>query len=221
MRRAVSNQSSLRYPLSEVFGSYNNVRVVRTMARHGGELSVSEISRLSGVAVQNVRVIVTALVNLRLLREIGSGRSRLFRILEDHPITGAIKAVFEAEEQRFSAVLQAVRDAAAIDGKDILAVWLYGSVARGEDGPNSDVDIAVVTTPDNLDRVINGLRERLRMAENAQVFTASVVGIGTDDVLRLHGEKDGWWINVMKDAMPLAGPDPQTLATRMGRKATK
>lgn len=221
MRRAVSNQSSLRYPLSEVFGTFNNVRVVRAMAGHGGELSTSEISRLSGVAVQNVRVIVDSLVSLRVLREIGSGRSRLFRILEGHPITSAIKAVFEAEERRFSSVLQAVRDAAAIDAKDILAVWLYGSVARGEDGPGSDVDIAVVTAPENLDRGIHGLRERLRVDEEALVFTASVVGIGTDDVLRLHGQQDAWWLNVIKDAMPLVGPDPQTLATKLERKTAK
>jgi|SRR5579859_6410120 len=219
MRRAVSHQSSLRHPLSEVLGAFNNVRVVRAMAGHGGELSTTEISRLSGVAVQNVRTIVDSLVNFRILREIGSGRSRVFRIVDGHPLVPSIKALFEAEERRFRAVLQVVREAAANYAKDVLAVWLYGSVARAEDGPRSDLDIVVVTAPEHLDRVVQGLREQLRAAEESYVFTASVVGIDTDDVLRLNSQQDGWWLDMIADALPLAGPAPQTLVAKLQRKS--
>jgi predicted nucleotidyltransferase len=214
---ALSRQSSLRFPLSEILGSYNHVRVLRELARHGGELTTSEISRLSGVAIQNVRPIVASLESLHVLAEIGSGRSRLFRIRREHPLIGALEVLFETEGKRFNAVLQAVREASAQEGKDVLAVWLYGSTARGEDIATSDIDIVVVAPPESRQRVVSNLRERLQPAENTLFFTASVVGLDIDDVRRLQASQDPWWANVIRDAMPLLGPDPLTLALRSDR----
>jgi len=216
MRRP-TRQSCLRFPISNILGSYNHVRVMRELARHGGELTTSEISRRSGVAVQNVRTVLDSLVDAQVVTEIGSCRAWLYRIQNSHPVAVAIKALFEAEAARFSAVLQSVRDAAAGLDQEVLAVWLYGSVARGEDVPGSDVDIGVVTCPEANDSAITRLRERLAAAGERLFFTASVVGLDTEDVKRLNVSRDAWWINLTREALPLIGPDPQTMASRLER----
>jgi len=148
---------------------------------------------------------------------VGSGQSRLFRARHEHPLAAVLDAVFRAEDERFEAVLQAVREAVDACGTDVLAAWLYGSVARGDDSVSSDVDIALVAAPEALASAADAVRERLRPAEDALAFTASVVGLDTEDVPRL-GEGDPWWAEVVRDAIVLVGDDPEALAARLHRE---
>jgi hypothetical protein len=50
-----------------------------------------------------------------LVDELGPGRVRLYRARLEHPLAGSLGALFAAEEERFAALLAAVRDAAAAD----------------------------------------------------------------------------------------------------------
>ncbi len=42
------------------------------------------------------------------------------------------------------ATIEALRGRLALE-KDVVAAWVFGSVARGDDGPTSDVDVAILT----------------------------------------------------------------------------
>jgi DNA-binding transcriptional ArsR family regulator len=137
-------QSTLRYPLSAILGTEGNLRVLRELARHGGELSAPSLVARTMLAPASVHQSLLALEALEIVARLGSGRVHLYRMRESHPIAPALKALFRDEEARFDAILAALRAAAAGSGEDIAAVWLYGSVARGDDKPTSDVDIVVI-----------------------------------------------------------------------------
>jgi predicted nucleotidyltransferase len=94
-----------------------------------------------------------------------------------------------------------------------LAVWLYGSVARGDDTPGSDVDLAVVAEGGELDGILRALRERLRDTAEALGVELALVGATPADVARAAAG-DSWWRGVVRDAVPIFGPDPKTLLTR-------
>src|SRR5690606_3122443 len=135
----------------------------------------------------------------------------------EHPLTAALDVLFREEEQRFEAVLDAVRTATGrCDG--LVAAWLYGSVARGPDRATRDVDIAVVGEPEGLPKVEETLREALWETEDRLAIAASVVAVDTDDVLRLAAENDPWWTGLVQDALRIAGDPPDVLLERLKRR---
>lgn len=203
-------QSFLRHPLSAVFANPANVRVLRELARHGGELSSTVLVGRTRLSKPSVTASLAALVDFGLVESLGWRRQALYRIDGKHPLASTMAEMFRAEDRRFQSVLEVIRAAAA--GAGVIAAWLYGSVARGEDRWDSDVDVAVVATDEGVKEKV---REELSEQEDALRFSASIVGIDLNDVARLVRDDDPWWRQLLVDAVPLVGPEPHVLAHRL------
>jgi predicted nucleotidyltransferase len=216
MRPPSTHQSALRYPLSSILSSEGNVRVLRELFRHGAELNPPQIASRAGLSPQHVRQILPALRSLGVIEVVGQGRYPSYRGRAGHPMHAALDTLFRLEEDRFDQVLEAVRKAVSSDQERPLAVWLYGSAARGEDVVGSDVDVAVVLDPPDLEQAVAGIRERLDQVEERLGVSFSVVGLDPEDVSRLS-TGDPWWESVRADAIPLLGPDPKRLAAEVRR----
>jgi predicted nucleotidyltransferase len=213
-------QSAQRYPLTEMLGSEANVRLLRELSRYGGQLSAPDLVSRTGLAKATVRIGLMSLERAGVVSVAGSGRAHLYAVQARHPLYAALDSLFEAEERRFEAVLQVIREAAHGCGPELVAAWLYGSVARGEDRLGGDLDIAVVASEDALEMTLAAMRGALRPAGEAFGFAPSVVGLGTNDVARLAGTQDPWWAEIVRDAFVLDGPRPDELA-RLSRVVSK
>ncbi len=207
-------QSALRYPLTAILGSVAKVETLRELARHGGELSAPSLIARTGLSKASVRHALKSLEGTAVVQEIGSGRSRLYRLRREHPLASGLDSLFQQEEERFEAILNAVR-AAAGRCRGLLAVWLYGSVARGQDLAASDVDVAVVGEPASLPQIEQAMHAALGRAGRKLAFNASVVAVGSEDVLRLDVQNDRWWSSVVRDALPVVGERPEALLARL------
>ncbi|MEX2608841.1 MAG: nucleotidyltransferase domain-containing protein [Gemmatimonadota bacterium] len=216
-----TSQSALRFPLSAIFSSEGNVRVLRELFRHGGELSAPSIAKRVGLSRQHTTRILRGLAALEVVESVGVGGHPSHRARRIHPLYAVLDGLFHVEAQRFGEIADAIRTAARADPPPE-AVWLYGSVARREDTPGSDVDVAVVIPGGDMavDRAADEIRERLARSEETLGFSASVVAISLDDVLRLSAG-DSWWTNVTREAIALDGPDPAQLAAHMRRKQNR
>ena len=210
-------QSALRYPLTRILRAEANVRVLRELVRHGGELSAPSVAMRTGLSRSSVHQTLGSLAAVGIAEAIGSGKVVLHRLRRGHPLAPAVERLFEAEEERFTAILVALRDAAEGCGDEVMAVWLYGSVARGADDAGSDVDIAVVVKAGTAAQVEETMRDRLREAEDALGFSASIVVVDTSDIVRLAAEADPWWKAVSGDARPISGAAPDALLSRLRR----
>jgi predicted nucleotidyltransferase len=210
-------QSASRYPLTGILGTDANVRVLRELCRHGGELAAPTLVMRSGLAQSSVRGAVIALETMKIIEVIGSGRVRLFRLRRSHPLAPIIDTLFRAEEERFEGILNAVRLAVESCGPGVIAVWLYGSVARGEDHAASDMDLVVIAEPKTLGRIEEAMRQELRRAEDELSFVASVVAVDVNDLLRLSDGNDPWWTSAARDGVALVGDRPDGLLARLRR----
>jgi predicted nucleotidyltransferase len=210
--------SALYHPLDHILGSPALVRVTRVLAGHGGSLGVSDIARRARLALPSTRNALRRLRETEVVTAVGAGRSMVCALRPEHPLAQPLAALYAAEREQAHAVLDAIRQAAAALRPEPLGVWLYGSVARGEDAPSSDVDIAVASGEADPTFQADALREAVAAAVPEQAHRISVVAIGPADVRRLAGESAGFWRDLDRDAVVLAGDAPAGVLERLAQR---
>ena len=218
---AHEKQSALRFPLTRILGSVANVKTFRELVRHGGELSAPSLCARTRLSTRAVQLSLRALEEMQVIRSLGSGRTRLYRRRRSHPLSQIFVELFRHEESRFEAIVGKVREAVETCLPSITAAWIFGSVARSEDRPGSDLDIALVTAPEKASAVEYLVRETLLAAEKELLFHASIVALDTNDLAQLAAQDDPLWTSLRKDTMPILGDSPETLMMRLTRQSQK
>lgn len=208
-------QSHVRHPLTAIFGSAGNVRVLRTLVTDRSPQSAPHLARLAGLSPQGVRLVLDTLARQRVVKVHGSGRAQLYALNESHPFASALVTLFEEEQQRWERLLSTIRETLGKRGTAVRAAWLYGSVARAEDTARSDLDIALlVASSDVADQV----REDLMPLEDEQQLRISLTALTPKELAALPDD-DRWWSDVVRDARVLKGSAPEA-AKRQVAKVT-
>lgn len=215
MRRSAP-QSHLRYPMTRLLGNGGNVRVLRALSAFAAPLGATQLARESGLTPQGVRRVLEDLVGQGVVSSFGQGRSRLYAADSAHPLASAIGALFAAERARWEGLLARVRETVGAFA-EVEAAWLYGSVSRGEDGPASDIDVALVVRGAPGDAA-ESVRERLRPVEDELRVAFSVVALSHADVVA-RAAGDAWWRQVAREAKVLKGDAPDSVAARLSVEA--
>lgn len=208
-------QSVFKYPLTEILGSTAHVRTLRALYEHGGELSAPSIVRRTRLAKASVASALRVLEKLSVIRQIGSGRSILYCAEMRYPLAPMLSKLFEAEKKRSEAIFDTLKKTAL--QFDALAVWLYGSAARGEDTPSSDVDIAIIMNTGAEAKIREKLRDKITQIGDEFCFLASATILDEADVWRLYSEADPWWLGIVEDAQVIAGSRPEKFAARIAK----
>ena len=193
-------QSHLRFPLDGILGNTGNVRVLRALCAHGGALSTTQLASATRMTPQGVRLVLDGLQAHDIIEVLGQGRSQLYQRRSEHPWAAPLQTLFQTERQQWEDLLTAVRQ--ALEENDaVVAAWLYGSVARGEDRPQSDVDFAVLLKSPAAEPTV---RNSFELLEHQLYAKFSVVCITEAD---LKGGKVGpdWWAKVLREGLQLKG----------------
>ena len=207
-------QSHLRHPLTLLLGSAGQVRVLRALATAHSPQSAPQLAAAAGLTPQGARGVLDAMTRQRLVKALGSGRTQLYELNTGHPLAPAMAALFRAEHQRWDGLMGAIRDVLERHG-NVVAAWLYGSVARGEDAPDSDVDIALLV---RSQAVADEVREALMPLEDAQQIRISLTALTPRELAALP-EDDAWWANVAREGRVLKGAAPDEARRRVARAA--
>uniref|UniRef100_UPI003F496550 nucleotidyltransferase domain-containing protein n=1 Tax=Ensifer adhaerens TaxID=106592 RepID=UPI003F496550 len=204
-------QSALRFPMTSIFGTEANVRVMRELARHGGQLSATDLMIRASVTYPSVTKALNALTEFSVVTEAGSRRSRVYSLDIESPFHSAISHLFEAEEIRFDESIRAVKECAESFGTDVFAAWIYGSVARSEDKAGSDFDIMFVAT----EAAVSSIQERavdfLSDKGKKLKFWPSVGVLSPTDLERLAKSNDPLWNDLVHQALVIVGPRPNRI----------
>ena len=136
----------------------------------------------------------------------GSARTQLFEFAAVHPLRNPILELFKAERTAWEDMVARLRERLK-KRVDVKAAWLYGSVARGEDTPASDIDLALlVSSTDVADQV----REDLMPVEDELNIHVSVTALTSQELAALE-EGDRWWSDIVRDARVLKGARPEAV----------
>lgn len=198
-------QSHLRHPLTRLLGNSGNIRVLRALLAYGAPLSTVQVARDAGLTRQGATLVLSNLVSQGVVTVFGPARSQLFSITPAHPFAAALQTIFEQEQKHWDDLQHALHDVLqAIP--DVRSAWLYGSVARAQDEPHSDIDVAVVIDGPGTD-IAAKVREALQIVEDRMLVRFSVVALTPAEVARLTPE-DAWWAEMARDAKVIKGAGP-------------
>ncbi len=203
MRTPQLHQSHVRFPLSALLGNSGHVRILRALLSYDGPLSTAQLAHQTGLSREAVRLVLDRLVAQGAVKALGTPRSRLFAAVETGPFVSALKPLFASERAQWEALCASLRD--ILDAlPEVRSAWLYGSVARREDTPESDLDLAAVLSNRGAE---TRLRDELEMLGERFGVLVSLVALTAEDIRSRPGQ-DPWWTGLERDAQILKGLSP-------------
>lgn len=194
------------HPLEHVLGSKTKVAILRYLSLTGLELNGRQIARAIGISPPTVNRALAELVKEGVLIQRNVGRTYLYRLNGDNRLAAElIVPLFQKEKYLLKRALSEVLDGVP----SILSAVLYGSLARGEEEPFSDVDLLIVTD--------DGVKARDVLEERAVNFlerygnVLSLYILGLDEFKSLYQQRDEWLREILAEGRVVVGQPPLEL----------
>ena len=125
---------------SLLFGAYRRQALGLLLLNPDREFHVRELSRVTATSPGTMHKELTRLAEAGILRRRLVGNQALYSANRQCPIFEDLRNIF----RKTSGLTDVIREALDPLRESILVAFVYGSVARGEEGPNSDIDLMVV-----------------------------------------------------------------------------
>ena len=102
------------------------------------ELHIREIERQSGLSFRTVHQELKKLKQMDLIRERRSGNRVYYRANDEHPLFNDLRNIV----LKTSGLVEVLRE--ALDREEVKVAFVFGSIARKDEGARSDVDLMVI-----------------------------------------------------------------------------
>ncbi len=185
---------SLTSRLEDVLSSPVRVRVARLMTDlPDSELTGRELSRLISVSHSSIQGAMKVLVAKGLINRKTVGRAHLYRTNQDSYLFGTLQRLFREERDVNQGLTGELKSAF---GKESVSVTLFGSFARGTAGPQSDVDVLVITsspesTAETAHRLGMRFLRRYGLRLSAKILTPRELRRKKDSPFILKARREG------------------------------
>jgi predicted nucleotidyltransferase len=136
------------------------------------EVHLRELQRRSGLALRTIQQEVEKLLGMELLLARRDGNRVYYSANTSHPLFQDIRSMV----LKTSGLVEVLRE--ALSGEDVDAAFVFGSVARGEEGAEGDVDLMIVADAglSTVSRWLSGAPEKLGREVNPHVMSAEELG---------------------------------------------
>ncbi len=134
--------------LEEVIGSKTAISLMRALLTYRGKIfTVRKLAETAGVSASEASLVVRQLEEAGVLKLQPVGRSLLVTPNEESFVLQAImKPLIRAESETLPELVKLLKGCFAHKREGaIRGVYLFGSVARGEERKDSDIDLLVVS----------------------------------------------------------------------------
>ena len=153
------------------------------------EWYLSELAASLGTGPSSLQREIDALVRVGVLAKRVDGRRSYIKANEDSPIFPELRGMIE----KTSGIVPMLRKAIA-GTKGLKIGFVYGSLARGEEGAGSDVDVMILGDVSSMD-----LSPRLRAVEAAVGRQVNPTVFSVDEFARKAAEKNHFLRTVLRN----------------------
>lgn len=135
-----SSDATATQPAKLLFGAYHRSLLGLLLMRPEQSFHLREVERLTGVPSGPAHRELKRMDQAGLLTAVRVGNQVRYQANRDSPIFAELAGIF----RKTSGMADVLRDALAPMARRIDKAFIFGSVARGEEGPRSDIDLMVV-----------------------------------------------------------------------------
>lgn len=184
-------------PLDDILSSRIKVRILRLFSRTRGSYSGREVARLIGYSHNPTIQALKELEAQGLLNRRSIGASHEYTLNEEHLLVSDV--LLDAFQTERNALLEIARIFQEQMGKDFEEAVIFGSVARGDERLDSDVDILIIIS----DRADTGALEdkvskatSLAMAATGNPVSPVMVSRSEYDRKKKSKIRQGMWRDI-------------------------
>jgi predicted nucleotidyltransferase len=134
-------------PVDGILGRRSKVRLLRALRPLDRPVSGREAARLAGLSHRAITSLDELAALGVVVRRQAAGQ-HLYTFNRENVLAGAIEHLFAEEERRSGLILERIRSVAAEAGA--MYAGVFGSAARNEDRPGSDLDVFMVVEHGDL-----------------------------------------------------------------------
>ena len=158
-------------PATLFFGSYRRKVLGLLLLHPGTHFHLREIARATHTQPGTVRRELSLLAQAGVIERDVQGNQTRFRANESYPIYEELRSILK----KTAGAADQLRAALAPLTGSIVAAFVYGSVASGQERANSDIDLMIIGTVrfEDVIRLIHPYQEELRREINPHVYTAA------------------------------------------------
>lgn len=167
-RRNLSDTTLLQ-PANLLFGAYHRSLLALLLMRPDQSFHLREVERLTGVPSGPAHRELKRMERAGLLTTVRVGNQVRYQANRACPIFEELAGIF----RKTSGMADVLRDALRPLERQIEKAFIFGSVAKGQEGPRSDIDVMVIgnVTFDEVVGALYPLHERLGREINPIVMT--------------------------------------------------
>lgn len=194
--------------LDHILGTQAKVRLLRALLPLESPASGREAERLGGVSHRSATRALDDLAALGVLDRTVTPATHLYRINREHDLVPFLESLFERESARLASLREDIEAALVSTGltDSVVSVALFGSAARGEAGPDSDLDLCVLvrdrSRPDAASNLLEALSDRLHERYGAR---ASVLALPVPEARHRFDDGDPLLEDIARDNRTLFG----------------
>ncbi len=131
--------------LEKLLGSKAKVKILRALQRHRGkEFTVRELADYINISHTGVHKALIDLYDMNVITLKSVGKSHTVTLNEESHTRDLLEYLFKFEEETLRA-LQSLINNYLCSQPNISSAAIFGSVARGEEEPRSDIDLLILS----------------------------------------------------------------------------
>lgn len=203
-------------PLDHILGTRSKVRLLRALAPLDRPVSGREAARLAGLSRQAIGALNELASAGVIIRQEMAGH-HLYTFSHSNRLAPALLSLFDEERARTEELFHRLR--CTVGGTDaVLSAIIFGSAARGEAGPGSDLDLFVLVANiesrnSEYDRLVDA-SPALRSEFGVEL---SPVVLDVDRARRQYAEGDPFLAEVVRDGRRVYGQPIEELIVGQAR----
>jgi predicted nucleotidyltransferase len=188
--------------LDDVFSSPANCALLRALLNTREGMSGRAAARAAGINHQVGSLSIGRLEAAGVIERRGAGRVQLVRLRPDNVLVDELlRPLFRGERALWTRLREELSKGW---GKGLLSVVLFGSAARGEAGPDSDVDLLVLVEGSKVS-VRKAADERRSSVLRRYGFRLSPLVFNVDEVRKRLHSGDRLLSNILREGILLGG----------------
>jgi predicted nucleotidyltransferase len=142
-------------PLDDLFQSRSHVKVLRALNQLPGgiDVSIREVARRAGVSHPTASTILEGLRQQGIVQARRTVLAAEFRLNEDHVMARQLESLFGWERTSLQGLLGFLAEETTQRAPWVDEAYLFGSAVRGDMRPDSDVDVALISSSKRAERL--------------------------------------------------------------------